>query len=66
MAKYNKESLKAEKTRINHLLDLENRNCAKCKDKAASGCEGCYHGKRKKHLGQMKEKFAQSMANAQG
>jgi len=65
MGKYNKETLKAEKTRINQLLDQENRTCAKCHDKDAMGCDGCYHDRRKKHLLHQKEKVAEALANHQ-
>ena len=62
MQKYNKESLKHEKSRVNHLLDKENRHCAKCKDKKDVGCEGCFHDKRKKALLLRKEKNIAAMA----
>jgi hypothetical protein len=63
MQKYNKESLKQEKSRVNQLLDEENRNCAKCKDKKESGCEGCFHDKRKKALLKRKEEVTAAMAS---
>jgi hypothetical protein len=63
--KYNKESLKAEKSRLNSLLDTENRGCAKCKDKDTHGCDGCYHDRRKRQLNALKEKVSEALANAQ-
>jgi hypothetical protein len=66
MVKYNKESLKAEKSRLNTLLDQENKNCAKCKDRNSMGCEGCFHDGRRKKLARMKEEIAEALANAQG
>lgn len=62
MQKRNKESLKQERTRINQLLDEENRNCAKCKDKKTVGCEGCFHDKRKKALQKTKDEVQQALA----
>ncbi len=63
MQKYNKESLKQEKTRVNQLIDEENRNCAKCKDKKEAGCEGCFHDKRKHALQKKKEEIAAALAS---
>ena len=63
MVKHNKESLKQERTRINHLLDQENRICAKCKDKKEAGCEGCFHDKRKKHLMKRKEEINELLSS---
>ena len=54
---HSKESLKAEKTRVNQLLDEENRRCNKCKDKKTIGCESCFHEKRKKALQKRKEEI---------
>lgn len=62
MVKHNKESLKHERTRINQLLDQENRICAKCKDKKQYGCEGCFHDKRKKQLQEQKEKIIEALS----
>ena len=62
MVKRSKESLKAEKSRVNQLLDEENRTCNKCKDKKDLGCEGCFHDKRKKALQKMKEEVQQALA----
>jgi hypothetical protein len=59
---YSKESLKAEKTRVNQLLDEENRNCNKCKDKKEHGCEGCFHDKRKKALQKRKDEIQEALA----
>ncbi|MGA1848443.1 MAG: hypothetical protein ACMUHB_03795 [Thermoplasmatota archaeon] len=59
---YSKESLKAEKTRVNQLLDEENRNCNKCKDKKEQGCEGCFHDKRKKALQKRKDEIQEAIA----
>ncbi len=63
MQKYNKESLKQEKTRVNQLLDEDNRKCAKCKDKKEIGCEGCFHDKRKKALRIRKEEVTAALAS---
>ncbi|MBN1538805.1 MAG: hypothetical protein JW939_01570 [Candidatus Thermoplasmatota archaeon] len=62
MVKRSKESLKAEKSRINQLIDEENRTCNKCKEKKDLGCEGCFHEKRKSTLQKMKEDIQQAMA----
>ena len=62
MQKYNKESLKQEKSRVNQLLDQVNRTCAKCKDKKDKGCEGCFHDKRKKNLQKRKEEVVAALA----
>jgi hypothetical protein len=62
MQKYNKESLKQEKTRVNQLLDQENRICAKCKDKKEKGCEHCFHEKRKQALQKKKEEVTAAQA----
>ncbi len=63
--KFNKESLKAEKSRLNSLIDQENRGCAKCKDKDSMGCESCFHEKRKRQLANLKDKVSEALANAQ-
>ena len=63
MQKYNKETLKQEKTRVNQLLDQENRICAKCKDKKDKGCEHCFHEKRKHALAKRKEEVAAALAS---
>ncbi|OYT45414.1 hypothetical protein B6U90_03360 [Thermoplasmatales archaeon ex4484_6] len=63
MQKYSKEALKQEKSRINQLLDIENRYCAKCKDKKEYGCEGCFHDKRKRALLKSKEEIAAAQAS---
>jgi hypothetical protein len=63
--KYNKESLKAEKSRLNSLMDQENRGCAKCKDKDSLGCEDCFHTRRKRKLSHLKEKVTEALANVQ-
>ncbi len=63
--KFNKESLKAEKSRLNSLMDAENRGCAKCKDKESLGCDSCYHDRRKKQLANLKEKVSEALANTQ-
>jgi hypothetical protein len=63
--KYNKESLKAEKSRLNSLLDAENRNCAKCKDKDSMGCDSCFHDRRKRQLNSLKEKVSEALASPQ-
>jgi hypothetical protein len=60
--KRSKESLKQEKTRVNQLLDEENRHCNKCKDKKQLGCEGCFHDRRKKALQKKKEEIQQTLA----
>jgi len=65
MQSYSKEKLKTEKTRVGHLLDEENRLCAKCKEKKDMGCEGCFHEKRKKALLKRKEDIVTALA-AQG
>jgi hypothetical protein len=62
MQKYNKESLKQERSRVNQLLDEENRLCAKCKDKKEKGCEGCFHEKRKNALLSKKEEIQEALA----
>jgi hypothetical protein len=62
MVKRSKESLKAEKSRVNQLLDEENRTCNKCKDKKGMGCEGCFHDKRKKALQKKKEEIQTALA----
>ncbi|MFW3145243.1 MAG: hypothetical protein ACMUIE_00345 [Thermoplasmatota archaeon] len=62
MQKRNKESLKQERTRINQLIDEENRRCSKCKDKKDIGCEGCFHDKRKKALLKRKEEVQAALA----
>ncbi len=62
MQKRNKESLKQERTRINHLIDEENRVCAKCKEKKKYGCEGCFHDRRKKALQKSKEEIQEALA----
>ena len=62
MVKRSKESLKLEKSRVNQLIDEENRNCNKCKDKKGLGCEGCFHDKRKKALQKKKEEIQQFIA----
>ena len=63
MQKYNKETLKQEKTRVNQLLDQENRICAKCKDKKDKGCENCFHEKRKQALSKKKEEVTAAQAS---
>jgi hypothetical protein len=63
--KFNKESLKSEKSRLNSLLDAENRGCAKCKDKDSLGCISCYHDRRKKHLANLKEKVSEALVSTQ-
>ena len=63
MQKYNKESLKQEKSRVNQLLDQENRNCAKCKDKKDKGCDHCFHEKRKEALIKRKEEVTTALAS---
>ena len=63
MVKHNRESLKAEKSRVNHLLDEVNRICNKCKDKKELGCEGCFYDKRKKALQARKEEIMQALAS---
>ena len=60
--KHNKESLKQERTRINQLLDQENRNCNKCKEKKLYGCEGCFHLKKKKLLQEEKERITEALS----
>lgn len=62
MVKRSKESLKAEKSRVNQLLDEENRKCNKCKDKKQLGCKGCFHDKRKTALQKKKEEILQMLA----
>lgn len=62
MQKYNKESLKQEKSRVNQLLDEVNRTCAKCKDKKDKGCEGCFHDRRKRNLQKRKEEVVAALA----
>ena len=64
MVKHNKESLKQERTRINQLLDQENRICAKCKDKKQYGCEGCFHDKRKKQLQEHKDRITETLSSS--
>ena len=56
-----KENLRKEKSRINHLLDQENKICAKCKDKKTAGCEGCFHLKRKEKLQRQKDDLIELM-----
>ncbi|MEA3558687.1 MAG: hypothetical protein U9R75_05470 [Candidatus Thermoplasmatota archaeon] len=62
MQKRNKESLKQEKTRVNQLLDEENRICAKCKEKKKLSCEGCFHDRRKRALQKIKNEVQEAMA----
>ncbi len=64
MQSTNSESLKAEKSHINHLLDEENRICAKCTEKNESGCEGCFHEKRKRSLTGRKERVITALAGS--
>jgi len=66
MVIHNKESLKQERTRINHLLDRENRICAKCKEKKEKGCEGCFHDRRKKSLLSRKEEITEILSSSKG
>ncbi len=56
-----KDSIRKEKSRINHLLDQENRTCAKCKDKKITGCNGCFHLKRKEKLQIQKDAIIELM-----
>lgn len=62
MVKRSKESLKAEKSRVNQLIDEENRTCNKCKEKKDLGCEGCFHDRRKNTLQKLKEDIQQALA----
>lgn len=64
MAKHSKESLRHERTRINQLLDIENRICAKCKEKKKLGCEGCFHDKKKKQLKIDKERIVEALSKS--
>lgn len=56
------DSLRAQKTNVNHLLDEINKVCAKCKDKDTVGCDGCSHDRRKKALLTKKEGIVIAMA----
>lgn len=59
----NMDSLRAQKTNVNHLLDEVNKVCAKCKDKDTVGCSGCSHDQRKKALMSRKEGIVTAMAD---
>lgn len=64
MVIHNKESLKQERTRINQLLDKENRICAKCKEKKRKGCEGCFHDRRKRSLQKRKDEITDLLSSS--
>jgi len=56
------DTLRAQKTRVNHLIDEVNKVCAKCKEKDLTGCEGCSHDKRKRNLMSKKDGIIAAMA----
>jgi len=62
MQTQNMDTLRAQKTSVNHLIDEVNKVCAKCKDKDIIGCDGCSHDRRKRNLMSKKEGIITAIA----